>query len=209
MQVKICGITKPEELEYLNGADYAGFVFFEKSKRNISYEQASEILKNKGELKTVAVTVSPDADMLKDLEKLKFDVIQVHKELKKDFLEKSSIPIWYAFNISNPEELAKKKKFFRELPQELSDKIQGIVVDGAEYGSGKTFKWDITLKDKLREICENRLFILAGGLNPSNVQEGMNIFSPDMVDVSSGVEGTNGKDRNLVKDFIERVREYE
>ena len=47
-KIKICGLTRPEESEYLNeySVDYAGFVFYEKSKRNISFERADEIMKN-------------------------------------------------------------------------------------------------------------------------------------------------------------------
>ena len=56
---------------------------------------------------------------------------------------------------------------------------------------------------------KERQFILAGGLRASNVQQGISIFQPDMVDVSSGVEGDMGKDKELIKEFIERVRTNE
>ena len=48
MKIKICGLTDPRETIFLNeaGADYAGFVFYEKSKRNITIAQA-EVIREK------------------------------------------------------------------------------------------------------------------------------------------------------------------
>ena len=66
-KIKICGITRESETEVLNRmqVDYAGFVFFEKSKRNVSIEQAKEIKKHlKSSIKTVAVTVNPALDLI-------------------------------------------------------------------------------------------------------------------------------------------------
>ena len=62
-KIKICGLTKEKEADYLNQihADFAGMVvFFPKSKRNISLDQAKKIKSALlPEIKTVAVTVSP------------------------------------------------------------------------------------------------------------------------------------------------------
>ena len=60
-----------------------------------------------------------------------------------------------------------------------------------------------------QNIFKGRKFILAGGLNASNVEEGIRLFEPDAVDVSSGVESTGGKDRNLIKEFTGKVKGYE
>ena len=211
MKVKICGLTKPEDAGYLNeaGADYAGFVFYEKSKRNLDLKRAEEIARQLSpDIRKVAVTVSPDASLAKGLEQAGFDILQVHKELKLEVLERISIPIWYAFNVSNPEELQKKQKFLQALPEELAWKITAIVVDGAQFGSGKTFEWDKKI-DRKSSVFEHRGFILAGGLNAENVGRAIEMFEPDAVDVSSGVEGAFGKDRKRILEFMERVRAYE
>lgn len=218
MEVKICGLTRAGEAAYLNaaGADYAGFVFFEKSKRNVTVEQAQEIMALlDGHIKTVAVTVAPDAAQAKMLQKAGFDILQVHKDLAREVLETVQIPIWYAVNIADEGELDEKMTFLEGLPEELSEKIQAVVVDGAEYGSGRPFDWRKSKRLKKAGaqsppgVFAHRKFILAGGLNPSNVEEGISQFLPDVVDVSSGVEGPMGKDRDLIKEFIRKVKEYE
>ena len=200
MQVKICGLTKEEEATYLNdvGADYAGFVFYPKSKRNISFAQAKAIREQLNpQIQAVAVTVSPDRNMIQEIINSGFDVIQAHGELTKEALEAASIPVWYAVNIIKEEELLEKVKAFMGMPQDLQEKVEAIVVDGASYGGGKA------------ELLMHRKFVLAGGLNESNVQEGMKLFSPDVVDVSSGVEVENGKDKTKINNFVRKVRNYE
>lgn len=213
MEIKICGLTRIEEAVYLNeaGVDYAGFVFFEKSKRNVALSQAKNIMEALDpKIKKAAVTVSPDAETALRLEHAGFDILQIHKELKPEVLEAVGIPVWYAFNISDTDELRRKQEFLQQLPEEQQQKITAIVVDGAEYGSGKTFDWSRKQEDKeAAPVFRNRKFILAGGLTPLNVAEGINVFHPDIVDVSSGVEGTLGKERDLILEFTERVRAYE
>lgn len=209
MKIKICGITKEREIGYLNQVktDYAGFVIFEKSKRYVTVEQAKKLFeKLDRDIKKVAVTVSPSVSLAREIKEAGFDVLQVHKLLDKEVLDAVSIPVWYAFNISKKEEMEEKQQFFQSLSEEQNNKIQAIVVDGAEYGSGKTFDWSSRIESS---IFEGRQFILAGGLRASNVQQGISIFQPNMVDVSSGVEGDNGKDEELIKEFVERVRTNE
>lgn len=215
MQIKICGITRVEEAGYLNeaGVDYAGFVFHEKSKRNVSIQQTKQIFEklNKN-IKKVAVMVSPKAATVTTLQKSGFDILQIHGTLSEEVLKAAQKPIWFAVNISDQDLLEEKMKFLSSLPPEFSSKIKGIVVDSAEYGSGKTFEWD-TGRRWQSSLFENRIFILAGGLNADNVQTGIRLFLPDVVDVSSGVEITEGdatkKNKIKIKEFTGKVRSYE
>ncbi len=213
MQVKICGLTKTEEAAYLNdvGADYAGFVFYPKSKRNVSFAQSKEIREQLNpQIQAVAVTVSPDVELVRKIIDSGFDIVQIHGELNKEVLETASIPIWYAVNIIKEEELLQKAEAFMKMPQHLQKKIEAIVVDGASYGGGKTFDWkQANVKNAAAKLLMQRKFVLAGGLNESNVQEGMKLFSPDVVDVSSGVEGENGKDKTKINNFVRKVKDYE
>ena len=210
VKVKICGLTRPEEAAYLNeaGADYGGFVFYGPSKRNVSIPRALAIKEQLNpKIRSVAVTVSPDVKLARDLEKAGFAILQVHKELSEEALAATGLPVWYAVNLTDPAKIQEKVSFLSGLPKALSRKIKGILVDAGDFGSGKTFYWDRATKDiRKQDIIKDRKFILAGGLSLSNVREGIRLFHPDVVDVSSGVEGDNGKDKKLVIEFSERVK---
>lgn len=216
MEVKICGLTKPEEALYLNEvkADYAGFVFYPKSKRNLDIAKANEIMRNlDSSIKKVAVMVSPDASMIKTLQESDFDILQIHKELSLEVLACAKLPIWYAVNISDEDEMDAKICFLSSLSDDLNEKIEAIVVDAPNFGSGKPFNWKKSKRLKKAgaqsppdNIFANKRFILAGGLNKDNVAEGIRIFNPDVVDVSSGVENANGKDRDLIIEFVNASR---
>lgn len=226
--VKICGITTEQEAEYLNEAQkllteknsqkkaqmYAGFVFYEKSKRNVSIEQAEKIFKILNpDIKKVAVTVEPDRVLAGSLTEAGFDILQAHKNLKQEVLDTVSIPVWLAVNLEKAEMLEAADA---QLQRDTAKKIQAVLVDAPGYGSGKTFGWENAQDDertrflgfrwRMRE--EKRLFLLAGGLTPENVGDGIRFFDPDIVDVSSGVEGEDGKkSRKRILEFIEHMIE--
>ena len=238
-KVKICGITTMKEAFWLNaaGADYAGFVFYEKSKRNISITDAAMIRNSlHPSVKTVAVTVSPTVELLRAIEAAGFDILQVHKDLSPEVLRECKLPIWRAFNIADfsdvdtverakdtrndrkadadakEERLQTRADGFaaeqREREQPGDQLIEAYVLDGVEFGSGKTFDWNSGSADRIRELFGKKKLVLAGGLTPSNVAEGIEIFRPDIVDVSSGVEKDygGGKDEEKIKQFISEVR---
>ena len=88
-KVKICGLSRPEDIEAVNayGADYAGIVFFEKSKRNVSYEKAEMLikeLKKNPKIRSVAVCVSPSQDEVGRFNDMGFDLIQIHGTIPAD-----------------------------------------------------------------------------------------------------------------------------
>lgn len=205
-QIKICGITRAKEAQYLNEihADYAGFVLWEKSRRHVSFERAEEISKLLDKsVKRVAVTVSPDLDLLEKIEKAKFDILQVHGQLREEVARQCSLPIWRACNLQKSDDIKKLEQL---------EKITGYVLDAETAGSGKPFDWSASRKimESMREaVFVGRKFILAGGLNAENVAEAVRIFKPDIVDVSSGVESAQGKERDLVLKFSEAVRNIE
>ncbi len=205
-EIKICGITRIEEAAALNEikAAYAGFVFWEGSRRKISFCQAEEIRKHlDGRVKRVAVTVSPELELLRNIEQAEFDIIQIHGSLQDEILDKSRTPIWQACNIEKPEDLKKLR---------CHENITGYVLDAGTAGSGRTFDWtgSKAAVEQARALCfEDKIFILAGGLDSKNVVEAVRLFSPDVVDVSSGVEGEKGKERGMILEFAEKVRRCE
>ena len=196
--VKVCGLTDTMEADYLNKnkVDFAGFVlFFPKSKRNISIEKAEQIMAELDEnIKKVAVIVSPDESEIQQINGSGCDYVQIHGEIKDRLLEQISKPVFKAFNIKDIKNIHKYQN---------NAKIVGYVFDAAAPGSGKVFDWSI-LNDIKRDA---KTFILAGGLNDSNVREAVKLVNPDVVDVSSGVEydSGRGKDPEKIKQFIRQL----
>lgn len=212
MKIKICGITSEKEADYLNDnkVDFAGFVFYEKSKRNITIDKARLIMDGlNSSIKKVAVMVSPTLDEVLKKEKDGFDIIQIHGELKESILDEADKEVWCAINLSG-EEYEEKIRWLNKLKPNQYAKITGIVIDSKNFGSGETFDWQRN-KDKLKEkVFKDKTFILAGGLNSDNVSEAISILHPDIVDVSSGVEthiDKIGKDKRLIDDFVLAVKQ--
>lgn len=212
-QIKVCGLTKENEADMLAkmNVEYAGLVMFvPKSKRNVTKETAGLIVKRIHELgvsKAVAVTVSPDLEQLKAVTDTGFDYIQIHGNLDTEVYEKSTLPILRAINIKDH---ADDKELKAELDKTLDmEKVSGILFDGSNPGSGKTFDWNI-IKNIDRK---GKKLILAGGLTPDNVGEAVKKICPDVVDVSSGVEYDTtdsyfrGKDEDKIRVFVEHVNQ--
>ena len=192
--VKVCGLTDTVEADYLNKnkVDFAGFVlFFPKSKRNISIEKAEQIMAELDEnIKKVAVIVSPDESEIQQINGSGFDYVQIHGEIKDRLLEQISKPVFKAFNIKDIKNIHKYQN---------NAKIVGYVFDAAVPGSGKVFDWSI-LNDIKRDA---KTFILAGGLNDSNVREAVKLVNPDVVDVE--YDSGRGKDPEKIKQFIRQL----
>lgn len=201
-KVKICGLTSPAEARYLNEnhVDFAGMVlFFPKSKRNISIEQAMEIMAAlDASIKRVAVVVSPSIEQVRQIEAAGFDYVQIHGEIPETETEAEAaiaIPILKAFNVSD---MGSYEKYHND------SRIAGYVFDAIEPGSGKTFDWKLV--DNIPR--DEKLLLLAGGLNPDNVRMAIEAVHPDGVDVSSGVENDDGAGKNpdKIHDFVAAVK---
>lgn len=202
-QIKICGITKIEEAFCLNEvqAEYAGFVFWEKSKRNVGFAQAEEIQNVLDKrIRRVAVTVSPELELVRQIERSGFDLLQVHGRLREEVIRQCGIPVWRACNLQKPKDMENLERM---------EKIAGYVIDAGTAGSGKTFDWKGNwemIEQMKATVFVGKTFVLAGGLNPENITEAVRMFQPDVVDVSSGVEGADGKERALITEFVGKVR---
>ena len=202
IKIKICGLTSPAEARYLNEnhVDFAGMVlFFPKSKRNISIEQTKEIMAAlDASIKRVAVVVSPSIEQVRQIEAAGFDYVQIHGEIPETETEAEAaiaIPILKAFNVSD---MGSYEKYHND------SRIAGYVFDAIEPGSGKTFDWKLV--DNIPR--DEKLLLLAGGLNPDNVRMAIEAVHPDGVDVSSGVENDDGAGKNPEKihDFVAAIK---
>lgn len=198
MELKICGLTNPKETSYLDEkyVTFAGIVlFFPKSKRNNTIENAKLILKELNpQIKSVAVVVSPTYEQVMQIEAAGFNYIQIHGDLSDELIEKINIPILKAFNVTDMDKLSHYNSI---------SKIAGYVFDAAAPGSGKTFDWSVVSNLPRTD----KLFILAGGLNTDNVAKALETVKPDGIDVSSGVEYTDkpGKDPAKIDAFCKAV----
>lgn len=198
-KIKICGLTTPQEAEWVSKSqvDYAGMVlFFPKSKRNITIEQAKEIMKSMlPQIQKVAVVVSPSALQIKEIQKAGFDIVQIHGQVLPEALETLRIPFLRAFNVDNMQEWER---------YEAEPKCIGYVFDAVKPGSGETFDWS-----SIPNLPEDgKPYLLAGGLNPANVGSAVAAMHPYGVDVSSGVERDSGtgKDPEKMGAFVRAVR---
>lgn len=198
-KIKICGLTTPQEAEWVSKSqvDYAGMVlFFPKSKRNITIEQAKEIMKSMlPQIQKVAVVVSPSALQIKEIQKAGFDIVQIHGQVLPEALETLRIPFLRAFNVDNMQEWER---------YEAEPKCIGYVFDAVKPGSGETFEWS-----SIPNLPEDgKPYLLAGGLNPANVGSAVAAMHPYGVDVSSGVERDSGtgKDPDKMGAFVRAVR---
>ena len=215
-KIKICGLTREQDIEVVNEIlpDYIGFVFWERSKRDISPEKASDLkAKLDKRIKAVGVFVDADIDFVYSLIKCgTIDIAQLHgnedEEYIKSLHEKINSGLDYKSNPeSNPElnsepEIRIIKAFnvnkltsFDEVEKSSAD---FVMLDSGK-GSGVTFDWD-----KIQSF--GRPFFLAGGLGGDNVEEVIEKINPYAVDVSSGVETDGVKDREKIVEFVQRCR---
>lgn len=200
VQIKICGLTEPLEAEFLNanGVNYAGVVlFYPKSKRNTTLEHAREILRALApSVQPVAVMVAPSLKQLDAAYEAGFDYVQFHGSIAGEVIAQSPIPLLKGFNLQDMDRFEEYRR---------NPKIVGYVFDAGVPGSGKTFDW--TLLSTLPR--DEKLFFLAGGLNPDNVRAAVDTVQPDGVDVSTGVEYSDraGKDPAKIACFVRNARE--
>lgn len=207
---KICGLTtKPAVFAAIeNGADFIGLVFFDKSPRNIDFDDAYELVKYaKGiseTIKIVAVTVAPDNEMLLKLKAIGIDWVQLHKvdtTKRLDEIHAFGFKIIMAFGISSKEDLEQITPFDGIADYILFDAKapKGATNEG---GFGISFDWDI-----LKGLKTKSPWILSGGLTPLNVSEAIAATNADFVDVSSGIESSLGiKDITKIENFLKAVK---
>jgi phosphoribosylanthranilate isomerase len=206
-RIKICGITHPIEIEYLNRylPDYAGFVFAE-SRRRVTAEKAAALSSNlSGHIKKAGVFVDMNPDnVAKIAEQVGLDVLQLHGSEDEEYIRslrrmlKPGTEIWKAIRVS-----ADFAASDFSIPLERIDRIVlDSYVPGCPGGSGKSFDWSLAL-----HFGSPLPIVLAGGLNPDNVRQAINMVRPFAVDVSSGVEGDGIKDEYKLKAFINAVRQ--
>lgn len=202
MRVKICGITNIEDAKLccLLGADALGFVFYNKSKRFIKYEDAEKIIKNLPPfISKVGVFVNADVLEINEIaKKIGLTLIQLHGEETQDFINKVNLPVIKSFRVKDNFKFSIINEFQNcyYLLDSFSENELG--------GTGKNFNWELIPNELKNKI------ILAGGISTENIEFIYKNIKPIAVDLSSSVEITAGKKdpKKLVNFFkiINRLR---
>ena len=197
VKVKICGITNlPDAVVAVEaGADALGFIFYPKSPRYISFENAARIIRElPARILKVGVFVNASReDVLAAQQECQLSVLQFHGEETPEFCADFTGQIWKAFRVTGPETLNRLSAYRTTawLLDAWSPAMPG--------GTGERFDWDLAVEAQKA----GRPIILAGGLTPENVMSAVQRVHPMGVDVSSGVEIAPGKkDPAKVKAFV-------
>lgn len=207
---KICGLTTPETVQAaLDGrASHLGFMFFAKSPRDIDPEAAARLAApaRARNVKVCAVTVDPDDALLDRLVAiLKPDLIQLHGRetpaRARAVAQRTGAGVIKALPISDSSDLTAAAAFETVVDHLM---FEGRPPRDAERPGGTGSRFDWTLMAGRRFA---RPWFLAGGLDPWNVAEAMQLSAAPLVDVSSGVErGPGLKDPALITAFLDAVR---
>lgn len=210
VRVKICGITRKEDLYAASeaGADAVGFVVgVSSSPRNLSLAEAERLIRKVPPfVKSVLVTVLRKIEDLAEYEKLNPDVIQIHGEnfqiLEAVRHKLPNMMLLRAINAPSARNLNIVSKAAKMFDGVLLDSF----VEGLYGGTGTIHDWD--LSKRVRQLIHPKPLILAGGLTSENVSEAVRIVKPYGVDVSTGVEQQPGiKSNKKIVEFIKKAKE--
>ncbi|WP_025897329.1 phosphoribosylanthranilate isomerase [Sneathiella glossodoripedis] len=213
IQVKICGLNERASIAAAldAGADFIGAVFYPRSPRSITAEQAKDLFAkmDHSQTKLVGLFVDPSDDLLRTvLENVDLDLIQLHgketPERVAEIRENFKRPVMKALAIAQKEDLSAVNAYESVSDMLLFDaKAPKSMKDALPGGNGLSFDWNM-----LADFKCARPWMLAGGLNVQNVTEAVRISGATMVDTSSGVEIKPGhKDPAAISSFIEAVRQ--
>lgn len=175
--------------------DYIGFVFWDRSKRNVTRDQARQLkMMLDPSIQAVGVFVDPDISFVAGLlNDGIIDAAQLHGKEDAGYIEalRGQAPgktVIKAFKIKSPEDVAAAN----------ASTADYVLLDSGT-GSGVAFDWSL-----IRGIT--RPYFLAGGLDTENVAQAVQDLAPFAVDVSSGIETDGLKDPEKMQKFVYQVR---
>lgn len=198
MKIKICGLTRPEDIDYTNevGPDCCGFILnYPESRRSLTIEEARDLRSRlRDDIPAVGVFVDEDPHTVADC----FDagiiqIAQLHGTENESYITAlrlftlGKMPIWQAFLVEDAQTLA----------QANASTANMLVLDSGR-GSGESFDWSLL-------SAVTRPYFLAGGLDPDRIKMARKL-DPYGVDVSSGVETNGVKDKNKMDAAVRAAR---
>lgn len=197
-KVKFCSLRRPEDVDFVNELlpDYIGYIFSRRFKRFVEPELALEMTE-KLDRRIVPVGVfvnEPQKYILNIVDDEIIRMIQLHGNESEDYILelkfKSGLAVIKYFKIESEADIEKANNSAADY----------VLLEGGSPGNAAAFDYSL-LKGMTRP------YILAGGLNPDNVKQRIELTHPYAVDTSSGVETDGVKDFEKMKRFIESCRE--
>lgn len=228
--VKICGLKDTHTLQSILHLpiDHIGLLFA-KSKRQVTPQQAGELIRVIADWKasgkpaplTVGVMVNPSREELAAvLKEAPLDILQLHghetpeecRWIKNEF---PGVQLWRVVSVAQtkPDKAQGEGSRTDAIASQLDpykDVVDAILLDTFDPvyggGSGKTFSWETIPPYQAWSRAAGIPLLVAGGLQADNVGELLDTYSPEGVDVSSGVETDGVKDIAKITSFVERVK---
>ena len=207
MIIKICGIKNEDTLLVCekNKVDFFGMIFYSRSPRNISFENAY-ILQRKSEdlnINGVGVFVNKNINEIEDIiKKVRLKYVQLHGSEDEEYiksLKRIGVRVIKSISISKINDLRNisnynSSDYFLFDYKPVKNELPG--------GNAKSFDWNI-----LKNLNTNKPWFLSGGISIKNIQEILNDINPFGLDLSSGVEKELGiKDNHIINNFIDKLK---
>ncbi len=198
-KIKLCGLTRICDIDAANALrpEYAGFVFWKRSKRYVTPQHAAALKKHLAPgIAAVGVFIDePVEDVARLLSDGVIDIAQLHGNEDEAYIEKlralAKGGIIKAFRVKSDADIDAAK----------ASTADYVLLDSGA-GTGQAFDWRL-----IRDI--GRPYFLAGGLDAQTVGGAIERFHPFAVDVSSGIETDGLKDENKMAAFVAAVRKGE
>lgn len=210
VRAKICGLNDEASVAAAIAAkaDFVGFVFFPKSPRSVTAEIAGKLATKIPEsINIVGLFVNPEDALLEEvLDNVPLNLIQLHGkesvERVSEIKSKFGLPVMKAVAVENSEDLEAAKSYETVVDMLLFDaKAPKNMQSALPGGNGIAFDWKILTNQQY-----SKPWMLAGGLNLSNVEEAVKTSGATIVDTSSGVELEPGKkDTKAISAFLNCV----
>jgi phosphoribosylanthranilate isomerase len=201
VMTKICGVSTPDTLDAAvkGGASHIGFVFFAKSPRHISTDQARALVSRlPRHVLPVALVVDELPERIQDIRiQTGIHIVQLHGKETPAFASNLGGEIWKALPVKTATDLTAAKHYRGAVTRLLYDAKPPT---GAPLPGGTGCRFDWTLLEGIEHPLP---WILAGGLDHANISEAVRVSKADFVDISSGVESAPGiKDVDKIAAFL-------
>lgn len=200
-RIKICGLTRPEDIQAVNEAkpDFCGFIVeFPKSRRNVTVDQLRKLQEKLDEnILPAGVFVNAPVELPAQLlNEGTIALAQLHGQEDEEYITRlkgmTDQLLIKAFSIKTEE----------DVEQALRSGADYILLDQGAGGTGETFDWNLVPSIK-------RPWFLAGGLGCDNLESAIHLLHPWAVDLSSSVETDGHKDPDKILKAVQAVRNIE